>query len=309
MFKYLPFLLILFFQLPVLAQQAAAFKDESNNLFLFGLRPNQIVEIGIKKPINKAYLADECGLIKIDGDETIDFENQVITPNFNFPIKEQPLLCTELATYPEIFRLPNGAFTGGGGFRIAIKAIPNKAYKINYPNYEVTRQIAANSCGFLTLKNVSAQKLNLPTITAERADFEFNNLPIQKPLLCSKNQLFFPVGFDSKSVANATVSQNTNSNTGSNNTGNNVTAQNSQPVAAKNGNNLIITNIPPGTYVVSNATNLSQNKTYSVGIKACLVSDRTTIGSPNNFLVSRQGLTFPVAWNNLQTVSTVPVCK
>ncbi len=60
------------------------------------------------------------------------------------------------------------------------------------------------------------------------------------------------------------------------------------PTAAKSGNSLIVKNLLPGTYVVANAANPKQSKTYTV-VKGCLVSDRTTIGSPSTLLISRQG--------------------
>ncbi|MEA5595703.1 hypothetical protein [Rivularia sp. UHCC 0363] len=299
MFKYFIFLLIIFYQSPVFAQQSTAFKDENNTLFLYGLNPNQPVEIEFKKPIHKAFIADECGLVTINSDDVIQFESQVITPNFNFEIKELPKTCTELATYPQIFKIPSGA--------IAARGIPNKAYKITYPNHEIKRQIVANECGFIQIRNFSAPFLNLPTVTKERADFAFADLPVNKPLACLKNKLYFPVGFDPRTaVASAVGASNLPDTAPPSNT---VNSQNAQPVATKSGNFLIITGIPPGDYTVANASNPAQKKNYTVTSKACLVSDRTTIGSPNDFLVSRQGLTFPISWNNLQTVSTVPVCK
>lgn len=45
---------------------------------------------------------------------------------------------------------------------------------------------------------------------------------------------------------------------------------------------------------MANAANLSQSKVYTVTSRGCLVGDRTQIGSPSKFLVSRQGLTFPL---------------
>ncbi len=154
--------------------------------------------------------------------------------------------------------------------------------------------------------------MNLPTITAGRADFAFSTLPTKEPLLCLKNTLYLPLGFNPKdaiaTAINAPVPTPTTTDT--------INSQTAQPIAAKNGNYLIISSIPPGTYTVANAANASLNKTYTVGIKACLVSDvsdwlrlRIQIGSPSNFLISRQGLTFPLVWNNLQSVPSVPSCS
>ncbi|WP_414623801.1 hypothetical protein [Calothrix sp. CCY 0018] len=299
MFKYFTFLLIVFSQSPVFAQQSTAFKDENNTLFLYGLEPSKVVEIKLQKPLHKAFKSNECGLVTVNSDDVIQFESQVITPNFNFEVKENPKTCNELATYPQIFRTLNGA--------IAIQGIPNKAYKITYPNHQIKRQIIANECGFIQIRNFSAPFLNLPTVTKERADFAFASLPINKPLACLKNKLYFPVGFDPKlAIASALGASNPPTTAPPSNT---VNSQNAQPVAVKNGNLLIITGIPPGDYTVVNASNPVQKKSYTVTSKACLVSDIQSIGSPNNFLISRQGLTFPVAWSNLQTVSTIPVCK
>ncbi|MBO3461233.1 hypothetical protein G7B40_037510 [Aetokthonos hydrillicola Thurmond2011] len=87
-----------------------------------------------------------------------------------------------------------------------------------------------------------------------------------------------------------------------------VSSQTAQPVAVKSGNSLIISSIPPGTYTVTNYSNPQQSKVYTVTLKGCLVSDRTQIGSPSKFLVSRQGLTFPVDWASLTTIPVVPSC-
>ncbi len=133
-----------------------------------------------------------------------------------------------------------------------------------------------------------------------------------------KGALYFPVGFNPKSAvataivnsqAGLTPSGSTNSTTQSTST-TKVSAQTAQPQAAKSGNKLIITSIPPGTYTVANAANPSLKKSYTVTSKACLVGDRGQLGNPSNFLVSRQGLTFPVSWGTLPeiAVAVVPSC-
>ncbi len=58
---------------------------------------------------------------------------------------------------------------------------------------------------------------------------------------------------------------------------------------------------------MSNAVNVQQSKVYTVTSKACLVADRTQIGSPSKFLVNRQGLTFLVDWASLSTIPAVVV--
>jgi hypothetical protein len=148
-----------------------------------------------------------------------------------------------------------------------------------------------------------------------------------------KGALYFPVGFNPKSaVATAialttsatstTATATTTSTTPTTPTTSTipttstttVSAQTAQPQAAKSGNKLIITSIPPGTYTIANAANPSLKKSYTVTSKACLVGDvsdwlrlRATIGNPSNFLVSRQGLTFPVTWGTLPEIPAVAV--
>jgi hypothetical protein len=295
-------------QLPAIAQQATAFKDKNSSLFLYALPPNQTVEIEIQKPLEKAIQANSCGLIIVKSADTFSVENQTVIPTSNFNIRELPKTCTEMTGYPQIFKTSTGAIAITG-------KVPNAAYTISYPNYKVKKRLTANACGFVQVRNFSASFINLPTITAARADFAFSALPIKEPLLCLKNTLYFPLGFSPRdAIANA-VGVTTPPVT-SPNTTTPVNSQTAQPVAAKSGNYLIVSSIPPGTYTVSNAANPSLSKTYSVGIKACLVSDvsdwlrlRTHIGTPSAFLISRQGLTFPVVWNALQQVSTVPTCN
>ncbi|WP_392530192.1 hypothetical protein [Nostoc sp. C117] len=293
--------IFIFLQLPAIAQQATAFKDRNNSLFLYALPPNQVVEIEIQKPLEKAVQANSCGVIVVKSSETFSVGNTTITPNFNFNIRELPKTCAELVGYPQIFKTSTGAIAIGG-------KTANAAYTVSYPNYKVKKQLTANACGFVQIRNFPASFINLPTITAGRADFAFSALPIKEPLLCLKNTLYFPLGFSPRdAIANAvgfvppvapppTIQTTVNSQT-------------AQPVAAKSGNYLIVSSIPPGTYAVSNAANPSLSKTYTVGIKACLVSDRTHLGSPNSFLISRQGLTFPIVWNALQQVASVPSCN
>lgn len=62
-----------------------------------------------------------------------------------------------------------------------------------------------------------------------------------------------------------------------------------------------------GTYTVTNYSSLQQSKTYTVTLKACLVSDRTQLGSPSKFLVSRLGLTFPIDWASLTEIPVAAV--
>ncbi|MBN3869548.1 hypothetical protein [Nostoc sp. JL33] len=295
-------------QLPATAQQATAFKDKNSSLFLYALSPNQAVEIEIQKPLERAIQANSCGLIIVRSDETFTLENQTVTPTSNFNIRELPKTCAELVGYPQIFETPTGAIAITG-------KIPNAAYTIAYPSHKVTKQLTVNACGFVQIRNFSASILNLPTVTAGRADFAFSALPIKDPLLCLKSVLYFPLGFNPRdAIANAITQTATPPTTTTTTT--TVTSQTAQPVAVKNGNYLIVSGIPPGTYTVINAANPSQVKTYTVGIKACLVSDvsdwlrlRTQIGTPSAFLISRQGLTFPIVWSTLQQSPGVPNCN
>ncbi len=174
-----------------------------------------------------------------------------------------------------------------------------------------------NSCGYAVLRNVNISTLNLTTATGSRADFAYTSLPVAQSLSCTKGVLYFASRFDAKTAITSattnttttttTTAQQSTSSTGSTST---VSLQTAQPKAAKSGNYLIISSIPPGTYTVSNAVNAQQSKVYTVTSKACLVADRTQIGSPSKFLLSRQGLTFPIDWASLTTIpaAAVPSC-
>jgi hypothetical protein len=134
---------------------------------------------------------------------------------------------------------------------------------------------------------------------------------VAQALSCVKGVLYFANGFDVKSaVASATGSSTTTTTTASTTTTSTVSALVPQPVAAKSGNYLVISSIPPGTYTVANAGNVTQAKVFTVTSKGCLVGYRTQIGSPSKFLVSRQGLTFPVDWASLSTIpaAAIPSC-
>lgn len=298
--KLLTLTIFISLQLPAIAQQATAFKDKNSTLFLYALPPNQTVEIEIQKPLEKAVQANSCGLIVVKSADTFSIENQTIMPNFNFNIRELPKTCAELVGYPQIFKTPTGAIAITG-------KIPNAAYTVSYPNYKVKKQLTANTCGFVQVRNFSASFLKLPTVTSGRADFAFSALPIKEPLLCLKNTLYFPLGFSPRdAIANAVgfvppVAPPATTTI--------ITSQTAQPVAAKSGNYLIVSSIPPGDYTVTNAANPAHKKTYTVTSKACLVSDRTHLGTPSAFLISRQGLTFPIVWSALQETSTIPTCN
>ena len=211
-----------------------------------------------------------------------------------------------MANYPGAFKTSTGA--------IAIKKTPLTPYTVIFPNHKVTRQVLVNSCGYAVLKNTNISSLNLPTATVGRADFTYSNLPTAQPLSCTKGTLYFASGFDAKqAIASATTNTTTTTTTSTQQTTSStstVSSQTAQPKAAKSGNYLIISSIPPGTYTLSNATNPSQSKVYTVTSKACLVGDRTTIGSPSKFLVSRQGLTFPIDWASLPAIpaAAIPQC-
>ena len=169
-----------------------------------------------------------------------------------------------------------------------------------------------NSCGYAVLKNTNITSLNLTTAPGGRADFAYASLPVAQALSCTKGTLYFAKGFDAKSaIASATTNTTTTTTTSTQQTtGSTVSAQTAQPKAAKSGNSLIISSIPPGTYTVSNAVNPTQSKVYTVTNKACLVGDRTLIGSPSKFLISRQNLTFPIDWASLPMIpaAAIPQC-
>ncbi len=80
--------LLISLQLPAVAQQATAFKDKNNSLFLYALPPNQPVEIEWQKPLEKAIQANECGLIIIKASaDTFSLENQIIMPGFKLEFR------------------------------------------------------------------------------------------------------------------------------------------------------------------------------------------------------------------------------
>jgi hypothetical protein len=309
------------------AQTAAVFKDATGAIYLYGLPPSSSVEIGTTGNLVKAIASNECGLLVIRTDSAFSVDGQTINPNTITDVRTLTSNCTAMGSYPNNFKTPDGAFTEGGGFRIALRKTPSTAYTVTFPNHKTTRQVSVNACGYAVLRNITATSLNLPAVTGVRAEFAVANFVQAKPLTCVKGALYFPVGFNPKSAvataivnsqAIATPSGSTNSTTQSTSTTTTtpttstttVNAQTAQPTAAKSGTKLIISSIPPGTYAIANAANLQQKKTYTVTSKACLVAERTQLGNATNFLVSRQGLTFPLSWAVLPEIAAnkVPAC-
>jgi hypothetical protein len=298
---------------PVVAQNATAFKDSTGRVFLYGLQPNSKVSVGITGDFSKTIQANSCGLVVVRPTSsfalgTFQIDGQTINSTSVNNVLSMSTDCTQMGSYPGVFK------TATGG--IAIKKTPSTDYTLTFPNHKATRLVLVNSCGYVVLKNVNITSLNLPTVTGGRADFAYASLPVAQPLACAKGVLYFAKGFDVKTaIASATTSASTTTSTttttstqqttGSTST---ISAQTAQPVATKSGNYLVISSIPPGTYTVANAANLTQAKVFTVTSKGCLVGDRTQIGSPSKFLVSRQGLTFPIDWVSLSTVSVVPSC-
>ncbi len=240
------------------------------------------------------------GIFSIDG--------QTINPTSITAVQQISTDCTQMANYPATFKTAAG--------EVAIKKTPLLDYTVSFPSHTLTRQVSANACGYAVLKNTNTTLLNLPTATGGRANFAYANLPVLSPLSCVKGTMYFASGFNVRSaIASATTATTATSTTATSTTttqtaASTVSSQTALPVAAKSGNNLIISSIPPGTYTVANTANLSQSKVYTVTSKGCLVGDRTQIGSPSKFLVSRQGLTFPIDWASLPTVpaATIPQC-
>lgn len=295
--------------LPVLAQQAAVFKDSSGTVFLYGVQPNSTVTVDVTKPKQHAAIANSCGVLLVRSSETFSTDGQTIDPNSNLTIKDLPKTCGELAGYPATFR------TGSGALAITGKT-PQQAYTISLPNHKTTRRLVSNDCGFVKLSESTASTLNLPTITGGRADFSPANFLQAKPLLCVKSVLYISAGFNLKTaVANASGSSNTggtSSGGGSSSVrSGSVSSQTAQPSAVKNiaANKLIISSVPPGTYVVRNGSNPALSKSYTVtGSSSCFVVERSQLSNPSNFIVSRQGLTFPVNWSTVPEVSVIPSC-
>ena len=74
----------------------------------------------------------------------------------------------------------------------------------------MTRQVLANACGYVVLKNTNTTLLNLPTATGGRANFAYASLPVAQALSCAKGVLYFAKGFDAKSaIASATTATTT----------------------------------------------------------------------------------------------------
>ncbi len=302
------------------AQSAAVFKDSTGAIFLYGLQPNSSVEVGTVGNLVKAIASNECGLLVIRTDSAFSVEGQIINPNAITDVRTLMSNCTSMSSYPSNFKTPDGA--------IALRKSLNTPYALAFPNHKTTRQVSINACGYAVLRNVTATLLNLPTVTGGRGDFAIASLPQGKSLACVRGNLYFPVGFNPRSAmatatsrgiaagTNTTSNQTTNSNSNStsNSTTNNsntvINSQTAQPQAARSGEKLIISSIPPGTYTVANAANLVLKKNYTVTSKACLVAERSQLGNAANFLVSRQGLTLPVSWGMLPEIAVgkVPFC-
>ncbi len=171
------------------------------------------------------------GIFSIDG--------QTINPTSITAVQSISTNCSQMASYPGVFKTASGA--------IAIKKTPGADYTVTFPNHKVTRQVLVNSCGYALLRNVNISSLNLTTATGGRADFTYANLTVAQPLSCAKGTLYFAKGFDGRNaIATTTAStqQPTNSTTSNSGTGT-VSAQTAQPKAAKSGNSLIISSIPP----------------------------------------------------------------
>lgn len=295
--------------LPVLAQQATVYKS-GDSVILYGVQPNTTVNIDVTKVVERGAIANSCGVLLIRSSESFTVDGQTIDPNSNLSILDLPASCSQLSGYPTTFRTKTGAIA------IASKT-PGGAYTIKLLNHKLTRQIVSNDCGFLRLGESQAAKLNLPTITGSRADFTPSNFTQGKPLLCVKGALYVPAGFNLKTaVASANGgSTSTASTTGTSSSGSTstiaVSSQAAQPTVTKNSaaNKLIISSVPPGTYTVKNASNPAQSKTYTVtGSSSCFIVERSQLGNANSFIVSRQGLTFPVSWASVTETNTIPSC-
>lgn len=94
------------------------------------------------------------GIFSIDG--------QTINPVSITAVQSVSTNCSEMASYPAVFKTANGA--------IAIKKTPTD-YTVTFPNHKITRQVLVNSCGYAVLKNTNISSLNLTTATGARADF------------------------------------------------------------------------------------------------------------------------------------------
>lgn len=209
--SFLIILSITAYSLPAIAQQAAAFRDDSNSIYLYGLKPSEVVDTKIET-------------------------------------REGKLL---------------------------------------------NRRVRANSCGYAIIRNAVGTTIFLPTAQGAKAEFIIANIPQQKPLACVRGNLYLPIDFNpNNAVATAIDSDKPDI---------------PQPIIVRNNENLIINNIPPGTYTVTNAVT-QQSKVYAVTDKGCLVSNRSDIGNATKFLISRQGLTFPIDWDAVISVDAVPSC-
>jgi len=306
------------------SQVAAAFKDSSGNVFVYGLLPNSTVSVGIKGTGTRRVRASSCGVLVVHPSVSFPVQNFLVdgttfSPSSVSTVQSLPKDCM-LTGYPSVFKTPQGALA-------ILGKTPGAVYPIQYPNYSTNKLITVNTCGFVKLRGGNLTSVNVPTITGGRGDYAYSNLPTSEPMRCVRNTMYTPVGWkppttvasggnSSTSGNNGSTSGNTTATTGNTgNSGNSSTGTtgnsgsstvnsttSATPTAAKSGNLLIVKNLPPGTYVVANAINPKQSKTYTV-VKGCLVSDRTTIGSPSTLLISRQGLTFPVSWASLTEVS------
>lgn len=294
------FLLLNNHKVLALGATATAYKS-GNTMFLYGLQPNSKISVDIYRTVTKAIMSDSCGTVFIKASQIFKIENYTVNPNSDLVNHDLPKEKNcNLSELPPIFKTPSGiiAITGNS---------PNTAYRITYPNRKTTRQLLVNDCGFIKLNVEGIESINLPTVTGDRGNFSTNDFLNSKPLNCVNSTLYLPAELNLKSLIVTSISINPVNTIP--NSSSSVNSQTAQLIATKNGNYLIVSSVPPGSYTITNAAKPNQKKTYRVGVKSCFIGDITQIGTPSNILISRQGLTLPISWKTLRQVSTLPNCN
>lgn len=154
---------ILIYPVAAFSQVAAAFKDSSGNVFVYGLSPNSTVNIGIKGTGTRRIRASSCGVLVVHPSVSYPAQNFIvdgvaINISSVSTVRNLPKDCT-LTGYPSVFKTQTGALA-------ILGKTPSIPYTIQYPNYSTNKLIAANACGFVKLHNSgSLSSVNVPTIT------------------------------------------------------------------------------------------------------------------------------------------------
>ena len=193
--------LLLLLAAPLMAAQGHVYRDGDGGISVYKLPPDTQIRVGIDSPPSRSVTSTKCGLLVVSDTAnyptaTIQVAGEVINPA-GLQTRMRPN-CRQKSDGSYALDEPRTEhFRTERGDIVIVNKTPDTRYEVTYPGQLRILSRRTNSCGFLRIRETATinfnQSILLPTTSGNSyAEYQINQLPQTRPLVCFRGQLYHP---------------------------------------------------------------------------------------------------------------------